>query len=296
MNDVGVHTNAASCPLCGVTSFQRVMPATGAPGNEVRCKCELVFIHPRPSQNELIRAYATTLIEDSGTEEIGVDGKVVVPGWKARETALSLRLLGEGLGSGRVLDVGCLWGIFLSAARDAGYEVEGLEPWDRAASYCRDVEGLPVTTGGLDGVNLDAAAYDGVALLDVIEHFQNPFDELRRVNRILRPGGAIIVGTPNVRSLRTYVSKIKRKVRRQDTTVLTPPFHLYGFTPVTLRAALEQTGFALVRLRFLPEVIGVGRNGFGVSVRRGLGAVLSRVGAPLRMGDRLLALAVKVDA
>jgi SAM-dependent methyltransferase len=142
---------------------------------------------------------------------------------------------------GRILDVGCATGNFLDAMRRAGWQAEGVEPAAEAAAYARERLGLAVTTGRLEEAALPAAAYDAVTLWDVLEHVHEPRATLSEAARLLRPGGALILGLPNPDSL--------------EARLLGPhwigwdlPRHLNLFRPAQLGAHLAALGLPLERI------------------------------------------------
>lgn len=139
------------------------------------------------------------------------------------------------LGDGRLLDVGCGTGDFLLEARGRGWDVSGVEMSPDAVRVARG-RGLAVTVGTLRDARLPEAAFDCVVLLDVIEHLTDPLAEMREIRRVLRPGGIVVVETPNWRSL-------YRRLLRHRWAALQPRIHLLYFDESTLRRALLEAGF-----------------------------------------------------
>lgn len=104
---------------------------------------------------------------------------------------------------GRLLEVGCANGWVALLARKLGYEVTGVDAYDdekRASMFAR--EGINYLTVNLNELGpfdlLSARSYDVVLLGEVFEHIlNNPADLLRSIHRILRPGGLLVLTTPN---------------------------------------------------------------------------------------------------
>lgn len=137
----------------------------------------------------------------------------------------------------RILDFGCGWGHQLLALWCAGYrDLEGVELVEAQARVARDGAGGRFRVTCADGRDFVAArpgAYDLIVVNDVIEHVpaSGTLTLLRAIHGALRPGGRIVVRTPNMSSLLAGYS------RYMDLT------HLTGFTEISLTHALEQAGF-----------------------------------------------------
>jgi SAM-dependent methyltransferase len=139
---------------------------------------------------------------------------------------------------GSLLDVGCATGEFMIVAGDRGWEVCGVEvsPY---ASMLAERRGLEVVTGTLTQAGFADASFDVVTMLDVVEHLEAPLAELIEVRRILRPGGVLVMETPNWNS-------IYRRILRRDWPALQPRVHLFFLDP--------QSGGSLVRRAMLAPV------------------------------------------
>jgi SAM-dependent methyltransferase len=101
--------------------------------------------------------------------------------------------------SGRLLEIGAAYGFFLIEAA-AHYEAHGIEIVDEAAAFARR-RGLDVRTGRPTRSALAAiGAVDVIVMLDVIEHLEDPGELLRLCGQYLRPGGAVLLTTPDFAS------------------------------------------------------------------------------------------------
>lgn len=129
--------------------------------------------------------------------------------------------------SGRLLEIGCAYGLFLQEAK-AHYDVSGIELAEDAADYCRG-SGLTVTTGVASAEVLESIGrVDIVVMLDVIEHLADPIETLNLCERILNPGGLIVLTTGD------FASPMAR-VAGSHWRLMTPPQHLWFFTPKSFR-------------------------------------------------------------
>lgn len=142
-------------------------------------------------------------------------------------------------GAGSLLDVGCSTGAFLHAARERGWRGRGIEVGRASADYARS-QGLAVETGSLYDFRAAPASFDAVAFLEVIEHLEDPLGALQQIAGWLRPGGALLVSTPNFDSI------YRRLFGTRWWVVNCEDEHIQFFNPATLRRALEHSGFDVV--------------------------------------------------
>lgn len=103
----------------------------------------------------------------------------------------------------RVLDVGCGGGILTEAMAAAGAAVTGIDAADGPLTVARlhqaesglEVEYLKETAEGHAEQN--AAAYDVVTCLEMLEHVPSPTDVIAACSRLVRPGGDVFFSTIN---------------------------------------------------------------------------------------------------
>jgi SAM-dependent methyltransferase len=114
-----------------------------------------------------------------------------------------VKLLRRFCASGRVLDVGCSTGAFLSRLKqqfEADYEVLGIDVAGPALDHA-ERKGVPVTRESFLTFQCPDNRFDAVTFWAVLEHLPNPGAFLARAATVLKPGGVCIVLVPNFRSL-----------------------------------------------------------------------------------------------
>jgi 2-polyprenyl-3-methyl-5-hydroxy-6-metoxy-1,4-benzoquinol methylase len=137
-----------------------------------------------------------------------------------------------------VLDVGCATGAFLDLLRTHGWTGIGLDLDASAIQYARDTLGLDVRQQSIREANLPENSVDVATLWDVIEHLHDPLDVLKELRRVTRPGGKLIVRTPDIASL-------DARVFGEYWIGLDVPRHLYLFDDRTLARAVETAGYVV---------------------------------------------------
>lgn len=267
------------CLLCGHRGKEVLYEGLGdhllgVPGSWTyeRClRCTLVFLDPRPTEEDIGKAYASYpthspaslpptllrrlrsyakrgyLANRFGYLE-GVGGLQTLLGWLfylhpgQREYANGSIMYLPVRRRGRVLDVGAGAGEVLSELRSLGWEVEGVDPDAEAAQSALRNHGLKLRTGTLEAQGYPADHFDAVVTSHVIEHVHDPVGLLRECRRVLRPGGMLVLATPNAESL-------GHEVFRAHWRVLEPPRHLTIFSRQTLSRLATEAGFSGARIR-----------------------------------------------
>ena len=158
------------------------------------------------------------------------------------------RLLTLGLPAGaRVLDAPCGSGPLTAALRDAGYDAHGADVDPSAAAPLGDAFRMVNLDGPLPYADHE---FDAVVSTEGIEHLENRFAFLREIGRVLKPGGVLILTTPNLVSLRSRVRFLGSGFYHRDARPLRedarhPLHHIALATLADLRYALHTSGFDL---------------------------------------------------
>jgi len=142
---------------------------------------------------------------------------------------------------GRLLDVGCGTGAFLSFMKKKGLDVSGVENNDKARKICH-VNDLPVqpTTEGFP-----QKSFDLITLWHVLEHLPQPEKHIASYKDLLQPGGILVIAAPNFESH-------DRHHYKEDWAALDVPRHLWHFTPKGLISMAKEKEFELIQKSFLP--------------------------------------------
>jgi 2-polyprenyl-3-methyl-5-hydroxy-6-metoxy-1,4-benzoquinol methylase len=145
-------------------------------------------------------------------------------------------------GVSSILDIGCGEGITLEKVMR---EFPGRRVW--GVEVCPNPPTLPIMSDSVYHLRNHADSWDCVLLLDVIEHLERPRDALYNINRILSPGGTLLLLFPNDRTFK-YARILTGKWR----AAFTDRGHVNTFTPVSMIKMLSDCGFAVDGFHYLP--------------------------------------------
>ena len=281
MSGAGVIRNeeVLRCPVCGSESKRelytrlkdRLWGATGEWAYKICQSCSLVFLDPRPTPEDVGKAYAVYPTHSSVTldnnlprrlrsylrrgyiaDKFGykkgvphlqrLAGRLVYlhPGQREVMNASIMYLPAKH--RGRVLDVGAGAGATLNELRNLGWRAEGIDFDAEAVKNAADTYGLDVKVGTLEEQGYPLNHFDAVVMSHVIEHVHDPVDLLGECWRILKPGGILVVVTPNADSL-------GRRYFGANWTVFEPPRHLTVFSRKTLAQATSRAGIPNAKTR-----------------------------------------------
>ncbi len=162
----------------------------------------------------------------------------------------------EGKPRGACLDIPTGPGALAAALHRIGFIVSccDIDP----AQF--SVEGLSVDTGDLNGkIPYRDGSFDYVCFLEAIEHTENPYNAVRELSRVLRPGGILILSTPNYlnieRRLKFLVTGFFTRPMSRETFLnachgKTYGMHLSPIGYTLIRFALEHAGFAITDIAY----------------------------------------------
>jgi SAM-dependent methyltransferase len=134
-----------------------------------------------------------------------------------------------------VLEVGCGRGVILGTLADLGFDVHGQEI-SAEATRGADPRARITIAAHLKDAGYDAGYFDAVVIWHVLEHLPDPRGTLEEIQRVLAPGGRVVVAVPNFSSLQA-------RLTGADWFHLDLPRHLYHFPLDALKLLLVRTGF-----------------------------------------------------
>lgn len=236
------------CNQCGSQELVAFCPENHL--GLVQCThCGLVFVGERPDAGALEALYSQSYFANAESGTVGYTDYLKDEPNIRKTFARRLRWLERYVQPGILLDVGCALGFFLDEAHGRGWQVSGLDVSQYAVDYTRDRFGYDVRLGSLLQQEFPANAFDLVSLWDVIEHVADPKAYLHASAKLLRPGGVVVLATPDVGSIPARLTG-KRWVGYKLSEE-----HVYYFSRVTLTAMLEGAGFEVLDFRHIGKYV-----------------------------------------
>jgi 2-polyprenyl-3-methyl-5-hydroxy-6-metoxy-1,4-benzoquinol methylase len=235
-----------NCILCNNIGNR---PMLKQKGHTLVCcmNCGLVFINPRISDVESVylqnSRHTNYYVHTQRCDEI--------------EFLQRLHFIRRHCPVGRLLDIGCATGTFLKLARKAGWDAQGIDLNAQSIAECKKA-GLDVQRGFINRKSFPKDFFDIIHMSDVIEHMENPLESLKLCASFLKPGGGIMITTPN------FASRWARKFQ------IKPTDHLYYFNKHTLRRIVERAGFKVLMCKPLNRYRDLKALEYSISIDRSI--------------------------
>ena len=220
-----------NCNLCGSTDSKILFSSGEYPdsriGNVVCCqKCGLIYrnpciIHQHDSPDKLMNS-KTNVFKDY------------------------LKIISSYRNKNRILDVGPGYGYFLFQCVQKGWEAWGVERRPDLVEFARNQYGIAIINEKFENADLPYDYFDVVTLFNVLDHLADPAFVLNKVFRILRPGGIVLIRSPNAffhikyRKLMKSLYHLWDTISRFDIATI----HLYSFSKDTMCKYLRKSGFS----------------------------------------------------
>ena len=259
MNNIIATIPHYSCDICGAKGAtlypetQDLLFGVSGSYSYSQCsnpECELIWQNPMIIPEEAGRAYENYYTHAEGKMKkkglllrriarvpAHLSDSIFLKLFGIKKLRKKMRYMGLlGTAPGHLLEIGCGRGEKLILFRDLGWQVTGQEIDPNAAKHASQQSGINVLCGDLPSLNLEGEKFDAIIMSHVIEHIFDIPGYLRECLRLLKPGGRLIITTPNGNSL-------GHKKFREFWRGLEPPRHLHIFSPKNMQLALQNADF-----------------------------------------------------
>ncbi len=159
----------------------------------------------------------------------------------------------------RILEIGCGEGgmgrSIIAAGKCANYHAVELfrEAADVARQYFDQV--IQGDIEKMDELPWQSEHFDAIIMSEVLEHLADPLAVLRKLRVLLKPGGIVLAGSPNVAHHRVIRMLLRGEWQLEDSGPMDRT-HLRWFTPKSFKRLFEDAGFVV------DQVVGLGTTGW----------------------------------
>ncbi len=198
----------------------------------VKCQsCGFHFTNPVPSENVIGDYYKSEEYISHSSSKTGLINKAYNV---VRNITLKRKVkLIQGLSKGKaLLDIGAGTAHFLSAAKSAGFNVQGLEPDVDAKQFAKSEFGI--TLEDLSEISrIETGSKDVITMWHVLEHVYHLKKDVAEFVRVLKKDGVLIIAVPNM-------SSWDAQYYQEFWAAYDVPRHLYHFQENTIQKLMEQ--------------------------------------------------------
>ena len=248
-----------SCDFCGRNDRRVLLPSTfhkthfsknpaehygyassnTGRGAIVQCVyCNLIYQSPRDR-------YVEEIYKDVGTDNYYLLSKDERQLTCFRDLRKMEKIVGPS-NKRRLLDVGCSYGLFMEAASHSGWNVSGIE-LSKTQSKVAQKKYAHVYDKPIEQCQFSDGFFDVITGFDVIEHLSSPSKFLREAQRILKPGGFLVMCTPNIES---YPARLMGRLWINYLRM-----HFYYFSHRTIASFLERENFKILKIERHKRII-----------------------------------------
>lgn len=203
--------------------------------------CKFFHIVPLPDETMLATLYKDTFYSHAKPFYFK-DMEEDLPWWQAHYKS-HYKLIATYAPGRKLLDIGSGPGHFLVCGKKLGWDVLGFEPSKQAAAYAQR-RGVRVINDLFSAQKaLPYGPFDVVYLYLILEHIPDPTRFLKEVKSVLKPGGVLVVISPNDYN---PLQLLLRTHKGFKPWWVAPPQHLNYFTFASIQHLLKRLGFSVL--------------------------------------------------
>jgi len=233
--------NNSKCAFCESKRSNIKYPTTDIFSNHYtinQCEdCHAYFLAPRPDEERLQQAYDVSYYGEKEEKFEGIYEKVINYFRDLRARKISRFIPKEA----NILDIGCGNGNFLMSFRKFGnYSLFGIEREGNSATRALRHTEINLTIGSLENSQFEKNTFDLITLIHVFEHLTEPRKTMDIINKIIKPGGILVMSFPNIASWQS-------KMFKGNWLHLDAPRHLFFFDPKAFADLMKKNGFTIIQ-------------------------------------------------
>jgi len=238
------------CPVCSNSKWKSAYKVREWIIGECTI-CGFARIDPLPASASRAQEYSREKVIDRNTKKLAFTQRLSRSGksffkklMNRDKNGIFLSKLSLYLPKGaKVLDIGCGDGSLIKLA-NARFNCSGIEISGYLAGLAK-ISGLSIIEGNFLSVDFHNEKYDGITLISLLEHLDDPEAAMKKCFNLLNKGGVLLIKTVNYGCL-------NRIIKKGGWTGFRPPDHIVYFTPDSLRRLLKNIGFKKIKIASWP--------------------------------------------
>ena len=197
-----------------------------------KCKdCGMISVNPHLNDEGLSKVYQDYFTHRLDEKELFEKRKIM---YKIDHDWIT-----KFINHGKMLDVGCSGGQFLSVFDPKKWKRQGVEIDKDAAEFAKTEYDIPVSIGYFPEISFEEK-FDLIVIRGVIEHFSDPISVLKKCAEVLKPNGFLFITATPVGNSFAF------DVYREKWHLFTPLAHIHFFTVDLLSRVLKTFGMSLI--------------------------------------------------
>jgi 2-polyprenyl-3-methyl-5-hydroxy-6-metoxy-1,4-benzoquinol methylase len=235
---------SSNCLLCNSASKTSIYKERGHIGI-VQCNdCGLIYTSPRPKEAEQNYFGDASIFY----EEARFIFKGTKPHHRDKNYEYEIAQLKQIKSAGKLLDIGTNMGFFLRKAREAGYDVEGVEPAPALAEIARKEFSFKIKNSYFKKEDFAQKSFDIITLVDVFEHITSPVPILKDVYEVLKDDGIVCIKVPNgnYNKLKLKLAQLSR--REQQHELFNGYEHVVHYTIMSMNKMASKANFKIKKV------------------------------------------------
>lgn len=259
-----IELEESHCPSCGPNAQNNILFKREDGIGFYQCsECNIQFASPRYTENSLLNLYEGEAWQKN-VARFGGDWNYLE--WKQKKlhpyylVQQNINLVNRYLQPPtRILDVGCNVGLTVKGLEEKGFLSEGVEPSSLGAEIAHKRTGI--TVHNMELSELDShAKYDGILMLDVLEHLYNPVQVLKECNQHLNMNGILFLHVPHHKGVSNrYKQLLHHWGIKKNFKHFGFPAHIYSFDKKSLHKILDKSGFKTIHFESWPNTLTNGK-------------------------------------
>lgn len=228
-----------SCRICRGKELKVISRLQGRSLLQCRC-CRVVYPVPFPVIDDVLLHF-----EQDRSENLEQTEQRFVRNRRSVLKSVSQEVM-KHLAAGRILDVGCAVGYFLTEFFSSEqWSVYGVELSSQMASIASS-RGIKTISGELRRARYEDSSFDAVTILDAFYYFVDPYAELAEIKRILKSGGVLVIELPNA-ATRIWRSEnvLGRALSHRSGRLLHTSDHIFYYNRRSISMLLQCAGFTV---------------------------------------------------